>query len=171
MNSFRRKTISYISENEDFPTNLIHEMEQKIYDESKKYAIHKRISDSWYCPLFRMIYDHKARHIASNIVRNSHVSNANIVSRIKNNEISSLELVTMLPQYMYPERWHNEVHAKRLRDHYMRTAKSVAMTDQFTCARCKMKECSFTEIQMRSCDEPATLFIQCINCGHGWRMG
>jgi DNA-directed RNA polymerase subunit M/transcription elongation factor TFIIS len=50
------------------------------------------------------------------------------------------------------------------RDEYIHNAKPAAMTNQFKCGRCKKNECSHHELQLRSCDEPATQFITCINC-------
>jgi DNA-directed RNA polymerase III subunit RPC11 len=39
------------------------------------------------------------------------------------------------------------------------------------CAKCKGTEAYFLQIQIRSADEPMTVFYKCINtsCGHQWR--
>ena len=39
------------------------------------------------------------------------------------------------------------------------------------CEKCGHNQAYFNEIQIRSADEPATLFYQCINCKHQWREG
>ena len=36
----------------------------------------------------------------------------------------------------------------------------------YTCPRCKKKRCSWREVQMRSCDEPATIRCRCLECDH-----
>jgi DNA-directed RNA polymerase subunit M/transcription elongation factor TFIIS len=41
-------------------------------------------------------------------------------------------------------------------------------TNAFTCPKCKKKECTVTERQTRSGDEPATVFVTCQNCGYSF---
>ncbi|KAG2482479.1 hypothetical protein HYH03_018586 [Edaphochlamys debaryana] len=48
--------------------------------------------------------------------------------------------------------------------------KNVAKTDA-TCPKCTYHQAYFMEIQIRSADEPATLFFKCVQCGHRWREG
>lgn len=38
------------------------------------------------------------------------------------------------------------------------------------CFRCGGRRCSSKEIQMRSADEPMTIFIRCIDCGNEWKI-
>lgn len=49
---------------------------------------------------------------------------------------------------------------------------NVATTDA-TCKKCENDKAYFKEIQIRSADEPATLFFKCSNliCGFEWREG
>ena len=44
-----------------------------------------------------------------------------------------------------------------------------AMTDQFKCGRCKQRKCTYYELQTRSADEPATIFVTCLDCGKNWK--
>lgn len=39
------------------------------------------------------------------------------------------------------------------------------------CEKCGNKEAWFTEVQIRSADEPATIFYCCTKCEHKWREG
>ena len=45
-----------------------------------------------------------------------------------------------------------------------------AVTDSFTCRKCRSKKCTYYELQTRSADEPMTLFITCIDCGTKWKQ-
>ncbi|CAF1096331.1 unnamed protein product [Adineta steineri] len=41
--------------------------------------------------------------------------------------------------------------------------------DLIQCEQCKKNNCSYSELQTLSGDEPMTLFVLCRNCGHRWR--
>ena len=40
----------------------------------------------------------------------------------------------------------------------------------FTCSKCRGKKTTFYEQQTRSCDEPMTTFVQCLDCGHNMKF-
>jgi transcription elongation factor S-II len=40
---------------------------------------------------------------------------------------------------------------------------------QFTCRKCKGEKTTNYQMQTRSADEPMTVFIACLTCGHRWR--
>jgi hypothetical protein len=39
----------------------------------------------------------------------------------------------------------------------------------FTCRKCKKNKTTYQAKQTRSSDEPMTMFIRCLNCGHRWK--
>ncbi|XP_060692048.1 transcription elongation factor A protein 2 isoform X1 [Hemiscyllium ocellatum] len=43
-------------------------------------------------------------------------------------------------------------------------------TALFTCGRCKQKNCTYTQVQTRSADEPMTTFVFCNECGNRWKF-
>ncbi|XP_068119295.1 transcription elongation factor A protein 2 isoform X1 [Hyperolius riggenbachi] len=43
-------------------------------------------------------------------------------------------------------------------------------TDLFTCGKCKKKNCTYTQVQTRSADEPMTTFVVCNDCGNRWKF-
>ncbi|KFM27497.1 DNA-directed RNA polymerase III subunit RPC10 [Auxenochlorella protothecoides] len=47
---------------------------------------------------------------------------------------------------------------------------NVQKTD-VTCPKCTYHQAYFMEIQIRSADEPATLFFKCVQCAAQWREG
>ena len=55
------------------------------------------------------------------------------------------------------------------RDSHRFDKKVQASTDMFKCRKCKSKNCTFYELQTRSADEPATIFVTCLDCGKNWR--
>ncbi|XP_069477149.1 transcription elongation factor A protein 1 isoform X2 [Ambystoma mexicanum] len=56
-----------------------------------------------------------------------------------------------------------------IRDHQMGKTGGTE-TDLFTCGKCKKKNCTYTQVQTRSADEPMTTFVFCNNCGNRWKF-
>lgn len=40
-----------------------------------------------------------------------------------------------------------------------------------TCPSCSAGQAYFMQVQIRSADEPATIFYRCVECTHTWREG
>ncbi|XP_061647304.1 transcription elongation factor A protein 2 isoform X1 [Phyllopteryx taeniolatus] len=43
-------------------------------------------------------------------------------------------------------------------------------TDMFVCSKCQGKNCTYTQVQTRSADEPMTTFVLCNGCGNRWKF-
>lgn len=43
-------------------------------------------------------------------------------------------------------------------------------TDMFICGKCRKKNCTYTQVQTRSADEPMTTFVVCNECGNRWKF-
>ncbi|MBN3300529.1 TCEA2 protein, partial [Amia calva] len=43
-------------------------------------------------------------------------------------------------------------------------------TDMFICGKCRKKNCTYTQVQTRSADEPMTTFVVCNECGNRWKV-
>lgn len=56
-----------------------------------------------------------------------------------------------------------------IREHQMaKTGGTV--TDLFICGKCKKRNCTYTQVQTRSADEPMTTFVFCNECGNRWKF-
>ena len=47
---------------------------------------------------------------------------------------------------------------------------NVAKTEA-TCPKCEASKAYFRQIQIRSADEPSTIFYRCVDCAFEWREG
>ncbi|XP_023694637.1 transcription elongation factor A protein 1 isoform X1 [Paramormyrops kingsleyae] len=56
-----------------------------------------------------------------------------------------------------------------IREHQMAKTGGT-QTDLFTCGKCKKKNCTYTQVQTRSADEPMTTFVACNECGNRWKF-
>ena len=79
------------------------------------------------------------------------------------------QLAFMTHQEMHPELWKDLIEQKMKRDESKMNQRLEASTDMFTCKKCKSKRCTYYELQTRSADEPATIFVTCLDCGKNWK--
>ncbi|XP_066575834.1 transcription elongation factor A protein 1 [Amia ocellicauda] len=56
-----------------------------------------------------------------------------------------------------------------IREHQMAKTGGTP-TDLFSCGKCKKKNCTYTQVQTRSADEPMTTFVFCNECGNRWKF-
>ncbi len=89
--------------------------------------------------------------------------------QLKTEAITPHALAFMTHQEMNPAHWKVLLDQKMKRDANKYTNDIQASTDMFTCRKCKSKRCTYYEMQTRSADEPATLFVTCLDCGKNWK--
>lgn len=134
-------------------------LEKGVYNYSIKEANSRKIIKKWENPYFAQIYVDRLRSIYLNIKK------PDLLAMIKNNEITPQTLAFMTHQEMDHEHWRTMIERKIKRDASKFTTNVQASTDMFTCRKCKSKRCTFYEMQIRSADEPATIFVTCLDCG------
>jgi transcription elongation factor S-II len=154
-----RTVFPQIDKDEVFFSNL----EKGIYNYAIKEATSKKIIKKWENPFFVQLYVDRLRTIYINF------KNPNFLEQIKTEEIPPQTIAFMTHQEMNPERWDKLIQLKMLRDKSKFTTNIEALTDMFTCKKCKSKKCTYYELQTRSADEPATIFVTCLDCGKHWK--
>ena len=76
----------------------------------------------------------------------------------------------MNPYELFPEQWEEIIKKKKAKKEleYSRNAGQITYT--YKCSRCKKNKCSYYQLQTRSCDEPMTTFVKCLNCSKQWKF-
>lgn len=152
-------------------TNLqAKDIEIGIYNNCIDYAIENKIPLRWDSESFKQLYLAKSRSIYINLNPKSSIKNKRLIKRLKDKEFLPHELATMKHENLYPEIWKDIIDKEILRTKAAYEPLAVAMTDRYTCGKCKKNKCSYYELQTRSADEPMTMFINCLHCGHRWKM-
>ena len=169
--SHREKVVAMLHVKSGLEDVVCRDMEIGIYNWCIQYATKCEMVKSWKNPKFMNLYIEKARGMVSNIDPTSYLKNTNLVLRVKDKEFLPHELASMKPENVFPEKWKDAVESLMKKYENAYENKAQAMTTMFTCGKCKKKECTFYELFTRSGDEPATIFIRCINCGNSWRQG
>lgn len=139
------------------------ELEKGVYEFAEKEANTLKLVIKWDNPHFTQLYTDRLRSIYINL------KNEELLDHLKSCEITGQTLANMTHQEMNPQHWKELIDKKRKRDENKYTNNAQASTDMFTCRKCKSKRCTYYELQTRSADEPATIFITCLDCGKNWK--
>jgi len=143
--------------------NLATNLEKGIFNYAIKEATSRKIVKKWENQSFRQLYIDRLRSVYNNL------DNDNLVSQLNQKEITPQSLAFMTHQEFDPAHWKVLIDRKIKRDESKFVNNVHASTDMFTCKKCKSKKCTYYELQTRSADEPATIFITCLDCGKNWK--
>ena len=153
------KHLNHIVQDDILGVNI----EKGVFNYCIKEASTKKIIKKWENPLFVQIYIDRLRTIYLNL------KNPALLMQLKNKEVLPQQFAYMTHQEMDSSHWRELLEQKMKRDANKYTTNIQASTDMFTCKKCKSKRCTYYELQTRSADEPATIFITCLDCGKNWK--
>ena len=154
-----RGKLNLILENEKHSSNL----EKGIFNYSLKEATNRKVVKKWDNQYFVQIYIDRLRSIYINL------KNPEILDQIKSEAIQAHTVAFMTHQEMRPDKWKELIDQKILKDKNKFEQHIEASTDTFTCRKCKGNKCTHYAMQLRSSDEPMTIFINCLGCGNRWK--
>ena len=149
----------YDSQSDIFSKN----MEKGIYNYTIKESNRRKIIKKWANPLFVQLYIDKLRSVYLNLDQGT------LVLQIQKEEINPQSIDFMKHQEIQPDQWKGWIEKKMKRDASKYRDNIQASTNMFTCRKCRSKRCTYYEMQTRSADEPATIFVTCLDCGKHWR--
>lgn len=135
-------------------------IETGVYNFTIKESTIRKIIKKWNNPFFVEIYISKFKTLLSNLT-------SEYVQQLA--EENPYKLAFMTHQEFNPEKWKPLLEKKQKIEEFMLTNKLTANTDMFTCFKCKSKNCSYYQMQIRSADEPMTTFVTCIDCENHWK--
>lgn len=147
------------------------DLEIGIYNWCLNNSSHNDIQKSWSDKLFVNLYVNKSRSILNNLDTSSYIQNKRLLQRVIDGEFKPHDLAFMDQSNIFPERWKDILDMNMKQEENFYNSKQVAKTDLFKCGKCKKRECSYYELQVRSADESSTIFVTCLNCGNRWRIG
>jgi DNA-directed RNA polymerase subunit M/transcription elongation factor TFIIS len=159
------KSIFITTDHPDEENALVHatNLEKGVFNYTIKESSIRKIVKKWENPAFTQLYLDRMRSIYINL------KNTEVVQQILSGETLSQTVAFMTHQEFNPIRWKELIEIKRKRDASKCTNHIEASTDMFTCKKCKSKRCTYYELQTRSADEPATVFVSCLDCGKNWK--
>lgn len=155
------KRIHEIVQNEDESMHV--NIEKSVFNYALKEASRHKIVKKWENPQFVSIYVDRLRSLVLNLKK------AGFLEQVKNGEFEPKQLAFLTHQEFEPEQWRLLIEKKMKRDASKYNDNIQASTNMYTCKKCKSTRCTYYEMQTRSADEPATIFVTCLDCGKHWR--
>ena len=149
-----KKKLHEILENEKTVNNL----EKGIFNYALKEADQRKIVKKWDNAYFVQIYLDRLRSIMYNL-------KGEVLESIKHGSVKPHVVAFMTHQELCPEKWEELIKAKSIRDKNKFEQNIEAMTDRYTCRKCKSKRCTYIQLQVRSSDEGITTYLTCLDCG------
>ncbi|KAL7676881.1 hypothetical protein ACOME3_003130 [Neoechinorhynchus agilis] len=98
--------------------------------------------------------------------------NLGLKLKVRNGQLSPTRFANMTRDELWSERRkrQREQWKKEAIDHRLMPMTQGTRTTMLTCGKCKEKDCTYTQLQTRSADEPMTTFVYCNKCGNRWKM-
>lgn len=147
------------------------DLEIGIYNWCLEYADKNNMIKSWDNIKFANLYVEKARSVITNLDSTSYIGNKYLIKKLMNKEFLPHEIPFLKPEHSYPDMWQEIQDKYNKKFQHAFENREVAMTDMYRCGKCKKRECNYYELQTRSADESASIFIKCLPCGNSWRIG
>jgi DNA-directed RNA polymerase subunit M/transcription elongation factor TFIIS len=151
------KQLDLILQNPKHSTNL----ERAVYNWTVNEATNRRIIKNWANTFFVQLYINRLRTIFFNMDY--------LVEHIRSEQLTPQMIEKITHYEMNPSRWDPLIREKMAKDKKLFENNVEANTDAYTCRKCRSTSCNYFQLQTRSCDEPMTIFVQCLNCGNRWR--
>lgn len=148
--------------------NKAEKIEKSIYNYAHEQCILKNIEPIIENKYFLRIYVNKLMSIYNNINEKSYIKNTNLLNKINNDEIDLNIIAFLSPQEIHEEHWRKYIDKQSAVDEFLYSRTIGVKTKEYKCGRCKERDCSYYQLQVRCSDEPMTTFINCLNCGNNW---
>ena len=144
------------------------ELERLIFQGAYLTASKTEARRAWDNPLFNDVYMATARRVIGNLNPASYIKNQNLIERYKAGELTLAAIVHQNYYELFPENWQKLVDQQVKMERIQLEGNFSRATEKWQCNGCKMRKCTYYELQTRSADEPMTIFIHCLNCGKRW---
>jgi transcription elongation factor S-II len=151
------------SESTTVPSINALNLEKGIFNYAIKEATQRKIVKKWENTHFVQLYIDRLRSVYLNL------KHPDLLASVQSGEITPQTLAFMTHQEFKPEHWNELIQRKIKRDASKYVDNTQASTDMFTCKKCRSKRSTYYELQTRSADEPATIFVTCLDCGKHWK--
>lgn len=156
--------LNLIIDDEDKCKNI----ENSIYEYSSEQCRGKNIEPDIENKYFKRIYVNKLMSLYNNLDKNSYIKNESFYEEVMDGNIDISKIAFLSPQEVNKKHWKQYIDKQSAADDFLYSRTAGIRTTEYKCGRCKERNCSYYQLQVRCSDEPMTTFINCLNCGNTW---
>ena len=117
---------------------------------------------------FKRIYVNKIITLFNNLDKNSYIKNNTFLERLYEKDFDLYDIAFLTPQEIHKDHWKKYLDRQSANDEFLYSRTAGIRTSEYKCGRCKERNCTYYQLQVRCSDEPMTTFINCLNCGNRW---
>lgn len=148
--------------------DLSKQIENSIYNYALNLATIKGTEINIEQKYFKRIYVNKIISLYNNLDKDSYIKNNNFYDRLIDKEFDVKDIAFLSPQEIHKDHWKKYLDRQTANDEFLYSRTAGIKTNDYKCGRCKEKNCTYYQLQVRCSDEPMTTFINCLNCGNRW---
>lgn len=134
-------------------------VEREVYNRCVRRCRMSLAACSWGNVVFRECYFSAALSVVRNAAR---------LREMMVSGVTASDAVMRPPSEVAPDVWEDILTTKKERDATY-AVRLRSNTNMYRCGKCHGRECHYFSLQTRSGDEPMTVFVCCLDCGHRWR--
>jgi transcription elongation factor S-II len=143
-------------------------IEDSIYRYSISQSELKGIEPNIDNKYFKRIYVNKIITLYNNLDKDSYIKNTTFLDRLKDKDFDLTYIAFLTPQEIHKDHWKKYLDRQSANDEFLYSRTAGIRTSEYKCGRCKERNCTYYQLQVRCSDEPMTTFINCLNCGNRW---
>lgn len=143
-------------------------IEKSIYSYATEQCTIKNIEPDIENKLFLRIYVNKLMSLYNNLDKSSYIKNEDFYDQVTDGTINIEKIAFLTPQEINKKHWKKYIDKQSAVDEFLYSRTAGIRTNEYKCGRCKERNCSYYQMQVRCSDEPMTTFINCLNCGNNW---
>ncbi len=147
---------------------ICEKIEKSIYNYASDQCKMKNIESDITNKLFLRIYVNKLMSLYNNLDKNSYIKNEDFYDEVLSDKFDIDNIAYMSPQEVNKKHWKKYIDKQSAVDEFLYSRTAGIRTKEYKCGRCKERNCTYYQLQVRSSDEPMTTFINCLNCGNSW---
>ncbi|CAI2342022.1 unnamed protein product [Caenorhabditis sp. 36 PRJEB53466] len=144
----------------EMPQGTLDTEELAVQIEEKLYTVHRDTNRNYSAAVRSRVFnlrDKKNPALRENVLTG--VVRAEKFATMTSEEMASPEIREMRDKFT----------KEAIMEHQM-SVQTGTPSDMFKCGKCGKKNCTYTQLQTRSSDEPMTTFVFCLECGNRWKF-
>uniref|UniRef100_A0A915PYB0 Transcription elongation factor n=1 Tax=Setaria digitata TaxID=48799 RepID=A0A915PYB0_9BILA len=144
----------------ELPDGTLDPEDLAIRTERKLFEVHRGTSEKYKAALRSRVFNLRDK---KNLVLRENV----LIGAVTPEKFAVMTADEMASDEMKAQR---EKFTKQAIEEYQMAVQEGTPSDMFKCGKCGKKNCTYTQVQTRSADEPMTTFVFCRECGNRWKF-